>query len=458
MAKAIHGHTRLTLTDVDGREEVIEKDNIITNLVPNIFSSNFLGTLNYKDLLPITKLFSGCLLYNSSMSEPDVTADDTVIPAGSLLVAHAGNVAYSGADSTAGNPNGVESGQTTGADGVNGYKYVWDWATSAGNGTINTVSLTHGTGGLLGRNGQDASLPSLITFSTSLYNSVLGEDLLWEEIALFDWEGNRAFTIDRNGTTLEVKSYGFGGKTLSLFDAMMWGDAVVKKSYTLSLSEFTNGAYSIQYESNKIYINYVKSSTSVKLITLDLATGDVTENTVSYSGVTFWTNITTAGYRFLFINNLLPIVNGYVYVPASDKINLYKCSISNPADVTKLPSTLTEVPYSYGGCSAFDFGSIVLENNNLIYDGCSVINDVVIPTKSWSKHNVSGNYNLWNGGHRLNKGVYLLTTASVNGRRNFYIGITPESISTINVLKQSVNKDSSKTMKLEYTLKIEEEK
>lgn len=451
----IHGHTKITLTDVKGNKEVIEKDNIITNLVSNVLGSDFYGTLDYNVLLPMLKNFSGCSLFNSPVTDAD--ADTVVIPKGATVVAHAGDRAYSGEDITAGTPNLVESGYIT-----NGYKWVWDWATSAGNGIINAVSLQRGDCGRGSRNEVDADTPFMVNISGDTSNVPAGNSIMFK-CALFDWEGNRAFEIIREGTKITVNVFGFCGGTSGLFDTMAYDADKVIKTYEFTLTSTPPSFWSVQYGDNKIILAWTKNATSAQYDVIDLAANTLTERTCVFSGVRFKTswydNYSQYGWRV----NLLPVVGNYIYIPSSDNINCYKCSLVNAADVAQLPTRLKEIPWLFSSnrnaeCNSWSYGAVILENDNLIFNSCAIINDTVIPTYGWMNQFGTSDYGrIFGGGHRLKKGVYLVTTnARSADTKHAYIALSNDSISTINILRTPVNKDSSKTMKLEYSITMEE--
>lgn len=82
----LHGHTRLELTDIHtGAVEVVEKDNIITNAVGEIFNG-YGGSLNKAMLLwrgqqddpnapkdLVTMFYGGLLLYDSPLGADPAT-------------------------------------------------------------------------------------------------------------------------------------------------------------------------------------------------------------------------------------------------------------------------------------------------------------------------------------------------------------------------------------------------
>ena len=450
---AIHGHTRITLCDSQGNKEIIEKDNIITDLVANILGSNFSGALDYATILPLLKEFNGCLLYNSPRTE--VSASDVLVPKGATVTAHAGDEAYTGLDTTCGTPNELESGYVT-----NGYRWVWDWATSNGNGVINAVSLTRGTMGLVGRNEVDPKYPSMFPLSKMELNVPEARSLFFK-CALFDWDSNRAFEIGISGMELTINVFGFGGAVVSLYDDLTYDTNKIVKTYKFTLTTKPSSYYSVQYAENKIYLCFTKSATSVQVDTIDLANNTITEVSHTFAGTSFKTSYYDNSPMYSWRVNMLPIVKGYIYIPRSNDFGIYKCSLSNAADVAELPSRLEHRPYilsseTRDSVTSFSFGCTILENDNLVYGSCAVVNDVLVPTKPFND-SYMGTYNtLYDGGVKLRNGVYLVTSSPRRSvTRSGLICLAMDSISTINILPQAVVKDASRTMKLEYTITVE---
>lgn len=148
----LKGHTKITLTDVKtGEKKVVEEDNIVTNAVANILSKNYSGLADYHLLMPLKKLFGGVMCFQNSINEDAnnyLPPNDTNNP----MVACAGDTAHSTASPFRGNPNG---GETVVTD--TSVKFVWDWATNQGNGTISTVCLCPANMGNIGLKPFDAT-------------------------------------------------------------------------------------------------------------------------------------------------------------------------------------------------------------------------------------------------------------------------------------------------------------
>lgn len=150
----LHGHTRLELTDIHtGAVEVVEKDNIITNAVGEIFNG-YGGSLNKAMLLwrgqqddpnapkdLVTMFYGGLLLYDSPLGADPATRFAPAA-AGITGTAIAGLVNAT-TNTTRGSANLTE----TKLDPAGGtMTYVYEFATNQGNGVIQSVCLTQPQG------------------------------------------------------------------------------------------------------------------------------------------------------------------------------------------------------------------------------------------------------------------------------------------------------------------------
>lgn len=149
----LHGHTKIELkNEKTGEIQVVEKDNMITKALEGLFNDWFslLGLSeeirypsNWKvtQFLPICpNSLGGILLFENTLDESDSLI---YAPIDNNIIACASNTVNTGTDTKQGSLNIVESGIIE-----NGYKFVWDFNTSQGNGQISALSLTHKDGGV----------------------------------------------------------------------------------------------------------------------------------------------------------------------------------------------------------------------------------------------------------------------------------------------------------------------
>ena len=151
----LKGHVKLTLHNCrTGKNEVFEGENIITNAVRDIFANNYLGGIDYSKLMPLwSKWYSGILCYQNAFDEDpqtDKPYPDDYYPQGddvNPVTAHAGTTVPQdfADDLKRGMPN--TAGQVF-ADGV--VKQSWEWGSTQGNGVISALALTHADTGNCG--------------------------------------------------------------------------------------------------------------------------------------------------------------------------------------------------------------------------------------------------------------------------------------------------------------------
>ena len=133
------GKATLTLRNAKtGRIEFIESHkNTVTPAIARMLSSNLAGTLDYSKLLPLySRLLGGVCAFNGSVDATDIFLPSAVDAA---LTAHAGQHGFStNADTKRGSPNTQESFVFS-----NGVTWSWSWLQTNGNGRITDVVLTH---------------------------------------------------------------------------------------------------------------------------------------------------------------------------------------------------------------------------------------------------------------------------------------------------------------------------
>ena len=143
----IKGSAVIELTDADGGKRVIKHDNMVTNAPSDLLKSQ------RGELATIFKvmsngesyakaLFGGILLFGDTLNDK---ADEYFLPT-TNIVGYASQEAYGGLDASRGSANQIESGLQ--ADGS--YKFVWDFSTSQGNGTIKSIALCPNVMGQIG--------------------------------------------------------------------------------------------------------------------------------------------------------------------------------------------------------------------------------------------------------------------------------------------------------------------
>jgi len=133
----LKGHTRIIFTDtVTGKETVVaDTTNLVTNAAASILANNIGGTADFSKMLPIKNLYAGVLCFQNEITEDA----DNYLPPNDItnpLIAHAGQVPNDTVSTLRGNPVLSDVVETD-----TSVKWVWEWDSSHGNGTIHTVCL-----------------------------------------------------------------------------------------------------------------------------------------------------------------------------------------------------------------------------------------------------------------------------------------------------------------------------
>lgn len=196
----LKGHAKIELkNEKTGEIQVVEKDNMITNGLINLFSQiPYMYTISsvqdqnlLDNFLPLNnKAMGGLLLFQETLEE-DI--NNIVIPKNSdnPIIGYASNNVNNGSDTRRGSCNLTESIKLD-----NGYKFVWDFTTSQGNGQISALSLTHADTGLnpISMNIVDTAHGKLTSRDSNIYTYV-------QYICDFDWNSNIATCIETIDST-----------------------------------------------------------------------------------------------------------------------------------------------------------------------------------------------------------------------------------------------------------------
>ena len=207
----LKGTAVIELTDVNTNEvETYVEENMVTNAVNNILGLNPMAVfyceeeyntgLVWKDnLLPICpNMIGGILLFPKALEE---NADNIYVQSDNLPVAYASNDVNSTANTARGSLNLTESKALD-----NGYKFVWEFTASQGNGTIAAMALTSALGG---QNGFGSSVADASTFlqlkEVDIGNLGLEKQMVLFETAEVDFENDILYSITFDDSSVRVR-------------------------------------------------------------------------------------------------------------------------------------------------------------------------------------------------------------------------------------------------------------
>ncbi len=291
------GHTTIELTNVhNGKTQKIESDNMFTNaLASHINESGIVvsGCSVYQNFLPIQEnAIRGVLLFSDKLDE----SADNIYPK-TAFMAHAGNDTGVGSDIHKGAYNETESGPITG-----GYKYVWDFTTSQGNGTIACLGLTNHSFG------NDVMKTDTSTFVTGVGGFGSGID-------------DSQFPGGRNDNVNHVTRGCFIKKEKDTF-VFACGLGTSSNNSTVAAI----GIFNIKIALNEIHLDTTGNLqwTKVKQFDFNASGGN-------------------SGPMFLH--------NGLVYMAYSDASNLYLCKINLETETAEKDTIPIPTAYSYVGLS-----------------------------------------------------------------------------------------------------------
>ena len=207
----LKGTAVIELTDVNtSKVETYVEENMVTNAINNILGLNPMaifyceedystGLVWTDNLLPICpNMIGGILLFQKALGE---NADNIYAKSDNLPVAYASNNVNSTANTARGSLNLTESKVLD-----NGYKFVWEFTASQGNGTIAALALTSALGG---QNGYGSSVADASTF-LQLKEVDIGTLGLAKQMVLFetvevDFENGMLYSITFENSSVIVR-------------------------------------------------------------------------------------------------------------------------------------------------------------------------------------------------------------------------------------------------------------
>lgn len=205
------GTMMIELTDVNTKEvTMVTEKNMVTHVVNHILGMNPLGVFYEagesndgiewnKGLLPICpNMIGGILLFSRALDE---NVNNIYPMSDNLPVAYASNNVNATANTARGSLNLTESKRLE-----NGYKFVWEFTPSQGNGTIAAAALTSAQGGtnaygsLVGDQTAFLQLKSLNIGSMSN-----AQQLVLFETVEVDFENNLLYSITYQDTGVRIR-------------------------------------------------------------------------------------------------------------------------------------------------------------------------------------------------------------------------------------------------------------
>lgn len=447
--KKLRGEVLIQVLDsrTDKVIQEVKGKNMVTNAIRDVFASNYFGLMSYQNLLPIRDLFGGVLCFRNALTED---ADDYYPPlsATNPVTAHAGQTTYASADAdtTRGIPNSVESGVVTG-----GYKFVWDFASTQGNGTISALALTHKDTGDFWLNGGSSFEPiKLLDYPSG--NAFLRQIECWDD------DNRTAYAFEGNGTTLNLVEYkdyssilGVGINEANLLTRPE--EAVIVGTHTYTLPrDWSVMRFLFLKAEREIHALYPTGNTIERVI-IDLSDFSSTRSDITLANDVALQTYSEFTYSHTFSLQLDD--DGYLYMQSTTNTKKYKIKYSSPSNVVEVtaPAAFQDSKFPFTGIG--HFGLAVTGTNGIIIDGATA------HACGINQANNSDNYlDRWRSPIRGSKSPVFYMPCQ---RRNEEVCASPRLalcklyMATIKNLEEPVTKSSTNSMKITYTITEEEE-
>lgn len=498
------GHTKIELTDVNtGKKEVREDDNMFTQAIFNSLNNTWtqmlggLGAINGWHLPLESKMLGGIALFGDNIAEDE---NITYFPKGNPVIGYAGTIASDGLDNMWGSRNLLESEEYN--TDTKSVKYVWDFSTSQGNGTIKAVGIMDGS---------QADYYGIGAWHKK-YNRRLDITSYFSQFGyrIAEWDGDIVVWMENGTGSVKINKSKFVMDKVTLNNTL--GKSEVIETHTVSLPVSDMNYYYTYWKDGDDgywygFITMVNNSFNSTKSTYVYDIGIYGSNylqVIRVSKTTYemeYHNITIPNY-YVQENTSNPIItDNYILVPVSNVQyfaydNYNNVQKNKAAQINKNDWTVTIVDFkdskqnaytmkSLGDCSrqlfVGQFQNIKLPNglyqmNDLIFDDdCNVvkqINNVIYDVTGMPATENKNSlytllcpyylYSIATGNRDDYRPIALLSNKKkniflwvghINGSYKAYImPMNCQQLMTINNLSEPVTKTATQSMKITYTI------
>lgn len=425
----LKGHATIELTDIHtGQVERYEEDNLVTNALSKIYNDRAtlaatMSMFGYQyQLAPyndFTDLMGGLFLFGEALEEDaDKIFQHTT---SDKIVGYANQTNVTIVDSRRGMINTEDSGKL----GSGGWKHVWEFDSSHGNGTIAALALTAHMGGACGNLGYNVNTADGILFS----NNAAGSQPISATVPRLWSAGNALYGLATEGTKIKLYNFGAIGThkvgQVDSYENYLWKE-VEEASTDYSAAPIRNNqgrvmVAVVEKEADKHYLYALELKGTELEKTQLLGTGDIgvqdcllTNDGYLYLNETWWSSPS---------NSMGGTIARGKWPDFSDSENILAHSIAEYRQYINL----TPDDMVYG--SMYDSSPFSTAGENIY------------------KPNNYGNYSNYRFLYKDNSPVM------VSGA-NLYL--RPTYLATINNLETPVTKTAAQSMKITYTLTYEE--
>lgn len=458
----LKGTMILELTDEKtGEVERVEESNLVTNAVNHILGLNPMGVFyeasdQYDEhlqwnntLLPICpNMIGGIFLYSEPLEE---NADNVYPTTAKLPMAYASNDVNATACVERGSLNLTESKALD-----NGYRFVWDFTSSQGNGTIAAVALTSAQGGKNAYGDLYSTSNVFLALRKADLDSLENDELanLFSAVEV-DFENNVMYNILFQDSSVIVRKRRLPVFSLGLNDRLNDTTCALLEEKVITCSTFAfQGSYTPygKFLDGKDgywygFANQANSSGNAKVYWIKIKKDDysITEGIWTLSNVAMQA---IGSFKIdTYVENACraAIRDGYLYVPANNLTGIYKINLNNSADVTFIEFGFTSAGTSMSGASTSVI-TLVLVNDLLIgYDYMVKPDDTVVRI-------IGGKRLPYVGTPLFQYKEFLVGWGGSYGSNCRTTFLLTPYLATINNLSSAVVKNTDKSMKITYEL------
>ena len=414
-----------------------EDHNEQTPWVSNVLSKgNFNFGIPRNKLLPLLQWYKGCNLFDRAN-----TASLGMFAGNANVTAMAGDDAYTGTNLRRGSFDSNESGEIT-----NGYRLVWNWMTSQGNGSISSIGLTRAQFGKV--DFRSAAIPDDIPINERLFNTGCSEDMY---NMIIDYDNEVGYKVSYSNGEITVTEYLLNTKIYHITGAAFAPRKSTTHTISQTVANWDARTASICFTGSHLHI-LTSSGGTLNDYAIAVADWSVVVTTKTFSDVTF-----SSFNDYDLRKDAMMMVGNSVYAIANNYSKIVKCNMS-----TGLVEDSWDNPIY-----------TVLGSTSSVYNASGII----LPNGDWYKASASDgdgtDYGLWFHnetpylvrGLKAASGTYQ-SNSNMNanpygtqigfnrwsGTREINIFAMFGYISTCFNLEQAVTKRADLTMKLQYDL------
>lgn len=517
----LKGKTTIELTNVNtGEVEVYEDENMITNAVSDIMTYNPLGfryrnyyndSKYYTDIYTelqnsfaytltpiIPNLIGGItLLENTLVEDPN----QYYVPDSNPIVGYSSNDVNTNANPKRGSMNQSESKRFTDDNGNQGYRFVFDFSTSQGNGIISALGLTSKKGGVAMYGDNYESIYSILCvdkFQVSSGESITtGRNQYAKRIMniiSIDLENNYGiYAFVKGLNTIEIGKIYIPFNKLNLFNKYTnTTNFTVLESKDLTTSTFASNHTNIGSSSSTYYDSYStliddnngfiwgfqhknnlqgNSSGDANILWIKINKKDwsfeegewILPNVqLNRFGIQYYPGNSISYYQAN--ENCLIIKDNVLYALSNNGYGVYKIPLDDPTNFSLLESSfkITNI-VSHHDNNYYWYNTTIVNNigERICYPNAIIENNKII-NKVYKTANYNNSYpsvrglSAFNAKPAMKCGPYLIGFGGTteNNQTILYatVWLPMMYLATINNLISPIEKTADKTMKITYTL------